>query len=54
MYRLWEASAGYEQSVSEICALFDSVYVSYYKGLGGLTGAMLLGKFPFIADSREW
>jgi len=32
--RLWEAAAAYDKSLAEICALFDSVYVSFYKGLG--------------------
>ena len=52
--RLWEAAAGYKKSFAEICALFDSVYVSFYKGLGALTGAMLLGDKQFIADARVW
>jgi threonine aldolase len=52
--RLWEATAGYGRSAAEICSLFDSVYVSFYKGLGGITGAMLLGRKPFIEKSRVW
>lgn len=52
--RLWEATAAYGKSVAEICALFDSVYVSFYKGLGGMTGAMLLGRSKFIAEARIW
>lgn len=52
--RLWEAAAGYERSASELCALFDSVYVSFYKGLGGLSGAMLLGGDAFCASARVW
>ena len=30
------------------------MYVSFYKGLGGLTGAMLLGSAEFIATARVW
>jgi threonine aldolase len=41
--RLWEAQAGYGRSAAEIAAGFDSVYVSLYKGIGGLGGAMLAG-----------
>jgi threonine aldolase len=53
--RLWEAQAAYEgHSLHELSALFDTIYVSFYKGIGGITGAMLLGKSFFIADSRPW
>ena len=30
------------------------VYVSFYKGLGGLSGSMLLGEDDVIAEAREW
>lgn len=53
--RLWEALAYYEgKTYADIAALFDSVYVSFYKGIGGLAGAMLLGDEKFIADARIW
>lgn len=52
--RLWEAAAGYERSHDEIAALFDSVYVSFYKGLGGLAGCCLAGDEDLIAQAREW
>lgn len=52
--RLWEASAAYNKPLSDICALFDTIYVSFYKGLGGLTGAMLLGTEECILESRIW
>lgn len=52
--RLWEAAAGYERPHDEIATLFDSVYVSFYKGLGGLTGCCLVGDEDFIAQAREW
>lgn len=55
--RLWEASASdeySEHSIRGICELFDSVYVSFYKGIGGITGAMLLGKTDFILNARIW
>src|SRR5450631_2278466 len=42
--RLWEAREAYApQSFAAVCAHFDSVYVSFYKGIGALAGAMLLG-----------
>jgi len=51
--RLWEAAAGYERTVAEIAAGFDSVYVSLYKGIGGLGGAMLAGSREFVARAAE-
>jgi len=52
--RLWETKAFYRKDYREICQDFDSVYVSFYKGVGALTGAMLLGKDKFIRESRTW
>ena len=52
--RLWETKAFYRKSYKEICRGFDSVYVSFYKGIGALTGAMLLGNVEFIEESRIW
>ena len=52
--RLWEAAAGYGRPAAEIAAGFDSVYVSLYKGIGGLGGAMLLGSKDFVARASEW
>ncbi len=52
--RLWEAAAGYGRSLAEVSAGFDTVYVSFYKGIAGLGGAMLLGSVDFIAKARVW
>jgi len=52
--RLWEAAPFYGRSHAEIAALFDSAYVSFYKGLGGLAGAVLAGPADFIAEARVW
>jgi len=52
--RLWEAAAGYGKTVKEIAAGFDSVYVSLYKGVGGLGGAMLAGSREFVDRAAEW
>ena len=41
--RLWESQPHFDRSYAEIAARFDSVYVSFYKTIGALTGAMLLG-----------
>jgi threonine aldolase len=52
--RLWEAAAGYGKTPAEIAAGFDSVYVSLYKGIGGLGGAMLAGTREFVDRAAEW
>lgn len=52
--RLWECAPYYARSYAEIAALFDSVYVSFYKLLGGLPGAMLAGPELLIAEARIW
>jgi threonine aldolase len=53
--RLWEAREAYApRSFAEVCTHFDSVYVSFYKGVGALAGAMLLGPADFIAEARVW
>ncbi len=52
--RVWETKAFYQKSYAEICENFDSVYVSFYKGIGAMTGAMLLGDADFIEESRVW
>ena len=56
--RLWEIAPYYAEtagvSISEIVRLFDSAYVSFYKGLGALTGAMLLGDRKFIGEAGVW
>ena len=52
--RLWECRACYGQSHEAIAEGFDSVYVSTYKGLGGLAGAVLAGDQDFIRQARLW
>jgi threonine aldolase len=52
--RLWEAAPYYGRSYAEVAALFDSVYVSFYKGIGGLAGAMLTGSEDFVGEARIW
>ena len=52
--RLWEAGPFYGRPLAEIAALFDTVYVSFYKGLEGLAGSMLLGEEDVIAEARAW
>src|SRR5205823_1949079 len=52
--RLWESGPFYGRDYAEIAALFDSVYVSFYKGLGGLAGSILAGPADVIAEARVW
>ena len=52
--RLWEAAAGYGRSLSEVSALADSVYVSFYKGLGGIAGCAVACEPAFIEKLKVW
>ncbi len=52
--RLWECTPHYDRSPAAIAALFDTVYVSLYKGLGGLAGCCLAGEEEVIAEARAW
>ncbi|MEU2350147.1 beta-eliminating lyase-related protein [Modestobacter sp. NPDC049651] len=52
--RLWEAAAGYDRSPAELAALFDTVYVSFYKGIGALAGCCLAGPEDVVAEVRTW
>jgi threonine aldolase len=52
--RLWESAAGYGRPVREVAALFDSVYVSFYKGLGALPGCCVAAEDDVVAQVREW
>lgn len=52
--RLWEAQPHYDRPLAEIAGLAESVYVSFYKGLGGLGGSILAGPADFIAAARVW
>jgi threonine aldolase len=53
--RLWEAREAYApRTHADICALFDSIYVSFYKGIGAIAGAALAGSASFVAQAREW
>jgi threonine aldolase len=52
--RLWEAQPYYGRPHAEIAGLFDSVYVSFYKGLAGMAGAALAGDADLIGEARVW
>ena len=52
--RLWQCGPYYERDLGEIAELFDTVYVSLYKDLGGLGGCVLAGPEDLIAEARVW
>lgn len=52
--RLWECGPYYARPYAEIAGLADSVYVSFYKGLGGMAGAVLAGEADLVAEARRW
>jgi threonine aldolase len=52
--RLWECTPHFDRPLPEIAGLADSVYVSYYKSLGGLSGAALAASADLIAEAKAW
>ena len=52
--RLWESAVGYGRAPAEVAALFDTVYVSFYKGIGALPGCCVAGPEEVIGQVREW
>jgi threonine aldolase len=52
--RLWESAAGYGRQPAEIADLFDTVYVSFYKGIGALPGCCVAGPPDIVEQVREW
>ncbi|MFG2587441.1 threonine aldolase family protein [Streptomyces sp. NPDC048438] len=52
--RLWECTTHFGRGLPEIAALADSVYVSFYKSLDGLSGAVLAGSESLIEEARTW
>ncbi|MBB6637206.1 threonine aldolase family protein [Cohnella thailandensis] len=52
--RLFETLPYYGKTAAEVCALFDSVYVSFYKGIGGIAGAILAGDAALTERSKVW
>ncbi|RAG80587.1 threonine aldolase [Streptacidiphilus pinicola] len=52
--RLWETTAHFGRTLPEIAELADSVYVSFYKTLGGVSGAALAGPAEFVAQAKAW
>lgn len=52
--RLWEATPYYNRTPGQIASLFDTVYVSFYKGLGGIAGCCVAGPGEVVAEVSEW
>ncbi len=56
--RLWEAGPFYakanKKKLSDIAGLFDTVYVSFYKGLGGIAGCCVAGQADVVAELSLW
>jgi threonine aldolase len=52
--RIWDSTPHLGHSLSEIAGLADSTYVSFYKSLGGLSGAALAGTTELAAYARLW
>jgi threonine aldolase len=52
--RLWESTSFYKKTPAQIGALFDSVYVSFYKGLGGISGCCVAAEQDVIDEIAVW
>jgi threonine aldolase len=52
--RLWECVPHFGKDLPEIAGLADSVYVSFYKSLGGIAGAALAGPEDLIGEAKAW
>lgn len=52
--RLFESLPYYQKTASEVCECFDSVYISFYKGIGAIAGAILAGEKDFIEKAKVW
>ncbi len=56
--RVFEAGPYYaataEKSLSDIGALFDTIYVSFYKGLGGIAGSCVAGDADVVSELSIW
>lgn len=52
--RLWECAPHFGRPLDEIASLADSVYVSFYKSLDGMSGAVLAGPPSLVEEARAW
>lgn len=52
--RSWGAAVAYGKPLSEVAALGSSIYLSFYKELGGLAGCCLAGDVAFLEAAKPW
>ena len=52
--RLFEVLPYYGKTAAEVASLFDSVYISFYKGIGGIAGALLAGTEDLTRQAKVW
>ncbi len=53
--RIWSTRQHYNnRSLAEISDGFSSVYVSFYKDIGAIGGAALIGDAEFIREAKAW
>lgn len=52
--RLWECTPHFGRPLNEIADLADSVYVSFYKSLDGISGAALAGSAELVEEAKAW
>lgn len=52
--RIWESVAHWDRTLAEAAGLFDSMYVSLYKGLGGSSGALVVCPEDLAGELRAW
>ncbi|MEU6277254.1 beta-eliminating lyase-related protein [Streptomyces populi] len=52
--RLWECVPHFGRPLAEIAGLADSVYVSFYKSLGGFGGAAVAGPKTLVDEAKTW
>lgn len=52
--RMWESAPHWGRPLVEAGDLFDSVYVSLYKGLGGSSGALVACPDDLAGELRSW
>jgi len=52
--RIWESVPHWDKTLAEAAELFDSMYVSLYKGLGGSSGALVVCPEDLAGELRSW
>jgi len=53
--RIWSSRPYYDnRSYAEIADGFSSIYVSFYKDIGAIVGAALIGEKDFIEEAKVW